>query len=211
MKKRNPKVTTPKGIAVWPWLNEPDRKFNAEGDYKVNLQLAQEDAQDFMEQLKSILQDHYKATCEAQGKTKLKKAPLPVIEVEDDEGNETGDVQIKFKLKAQYTYDGKTISQRPVLMDAKRQPMTEKIGGGSTIRVGCEVYPYYTATIGVGLSLRCKVVQVLELKEFSAGAGGFDFNEEDGFEAVSDSMANAATDTTTDTTTDDLVSDADFI
>jgi hypothetical protein len=64
------------------------------------------------------------------------------------------------------------------------------------------VYPYYTATIGVGLSLRCKVVQVLELKEFSPDSAGFDFDEEDGFEAISANMEN---------TTDDLVDDDDFI
>ena len=206
-RKRNPRVTTPKGLAVWPWLNEPDRKFDSDGQYKVNLQLSQEDAQEFIDKLEEIHKEHYKNTCESEGKTKLKKAPLPLIEVEDDAGNPTGDVQVKFKLKAQYEYDGKKISQRPVLMDAKRQPMTETIGGGSTIRVGCEVYPYYTATIGVGLSLRCKVVQVLELKEFSPdSATGFDFDEEDGFEAISANMEN-----TTDSTTDDLISDDDFI
>ena len=188
MKKRHPRITTPKGIAVWPWLNEPDRKFNANGDFKVNLQLSKEDAGDFIKKLEDIYREHYKETCKAEGKTKLKKADLPVIEVEDDEGNPTGEVQVKFKLKAQYEYEGKKISQRPILLDAKRQPMTETIGGGSTIRVGCEVYPYYTATIGVGLSLRCKVVQVLELKEFAPGAGGFDFEEEEGFEAMSASM-----------------------
>ncbi len=203
-RKLHPKITTPKGTAVWPWLNEPDRKFNATGEYKVNLQLSPEDAKDFVSQLEEIQKEHYKDTCESEGKNKLKKAALPIIMVEDDEGNETGDVQVKFKLKAQYEYDGKTISQRPVLLDAKRQAMTESIGGGSIIRVGCEVFKYYTATIGVGLSLRCKVVQVLELKEFSPGTTGFDFNEEEGFEAVSASFD------TTDTTTTEL-DDDDFI
>ena len=203
MNKRNPKVTTPKGLAVWPWLNEPDRKFNANGEYKVNLQMAHEDAQPFIEKLEEIHKEHYQETCKREKKQKLKKADLPITDVFDDEGNPTGEVQIKFKLKAQYEYDGKKITQRPVLMDSKRQPMKEVIGGGSVIRVGCDVYPYYTATIGVGLSLRCKIVQVLELKEYSPGTDGFDFDEEDGFESLNDSVE--------ENTEDDLVDDDDFI
>ena len=30
-------VTTPKGIAQFPWLNELDTKFNPDRDYKTNL------------------------------------------------------------------------------------------------------------------------------------------------------------------------------
>lgn len=195
-KKLYPKLTTPKGIAVWPWLNEPDRKFNATGEYKVNLQLSEDDAKEFLDRLKEIHKEHYKETCESEGKSKLKKAELPIVMVEDDEGNETGEVQIKFKLKAQYEFDGKTISQRPVLLDATRRAMTETVGAGSTIRVGCEVFPYYTAAIGVGLSLRCKVVQVLELKEFTPGSTGFDFDEEEGFETVSANLEPEATEST---------------
>ena len=66
MNKRNPKVTTPKGIAVWPWLNEPDRKFNANGEYKVNLQMAHEDAQPFIEKLQEIHKEHYQETCKRE-------------------------------------------------------------------------------------------------------------------------------------------------
>ena len=59
-RKRNPRVTTPKGLAVWPWLNEPDKKFNSDGEYKVNLQLSREDAQEFIDRLKEIHKEHYK-------------------------------------------------------------------------------------------------------------------------------------------------------
>jgi len=204
-RRRLSRLTTPQGTAIYPWLNEPDRKFDTDGVYKVNLRLTREDAADFINKLTEIRDTHYTESCETEGKKKLKVADLPVMDVTDDEDNETGQVDIKFKLKAQYEYDGKKITQRPVLMDAKRNPMTEIVGAGSMVRVGCEVFPYYTAQIGVGVSLRCKVVQVLDLKEYSpSGTTGFDFNEEDGFEAVSASMSEDTPETTG-------ITDEDFI
>ena len=33
------KIVSPRGIAVYPWLNRPDTKFSADGDFKVTLKL----------------------------------------------------------------------------------------------------------------------------------------------------------------------------
>ena len=35
-------ITTPKGIAQYPWLSKPDTKFSEEGEYKVNVILTKE-------------------------------------------------------------------------------------------------------------------------------------------------------------------------
>ena len=37
MKKRNVRLTTDIGTALWPHLNEPDTKFDKDGSYSVNL------------------------------------------------------------------------------------------------------------------------------------------------------------------------------
>ena len=32
-------IVTPRATAVYPWLNTPDTKFNADGEYKVTLKM----------------------------------------------------------------------------------------------------------------------------------------------------------------------------
>lgn len=190
-KKKNVRLTTPKGTAIYPWLTEPNRKFNPAGDYGVTLRLSRADAGDFVDKLNEIFGEHYEATVKEK-KKKVKRSDLPIEDVVDDQGNDTGEIDIKFKLKAAYEYDGKTIQQRPTLIDANRGPLNgdERIGSGSTIRVGCEVFPYYVPSIGCGISLRCRVVQILELVEFGGGISGFEFEDEEGFEAVASSLGD---------------------
>ena len=38
------KIVSPKGIAVYPWLNRPDTKFSADGDFKVTLKVSADEA-----------------------------------------------------------------------------------------------------------------------------------------------------------------------
>ena len=89
----------------------------------------------------------------------------------------------KFKTKASYTFENKKIDNRVLLIDAKRNPVTDQIGAGSSIRIGFEPYVWYVSSMGVGMSLRLKVVQVIELVEFTKGGttDEFDFKDEDGF------------------------------
>ena len=192
-KSKKIKMTSPKGIAVYPHLSEPNRRFDSNGVYEVKLKLEGDEATAFVDRLKNILDDHH-TTVSKEMKKKVKRADLPVTEVVDDEGHETGEVEVKFKLKAQFDYEGKTVTQRPVLLDAKKNPITDvHVGSGSTLRIGCEVFPYYTATVGAGLSLRCKVVQVIDLVEYGGGTAGYDFDDEDGFEAVATAMTDEDT------------------
>ena len=47
-------ITTPKGIALYPWLSTPDTKFSEEGEYKVNLVLSKEDAQPIVDEINRV-------------------------------------------------------------------------------------------------------------------------------------------------------------
>jgi hypothetical protein len=104
----------------------------------------------------------------------------------DSEGNETGNLVFNFKLKASgKTREGVEFTQAPKLYDAKGNPLPAgtKIGGGSTIKVAFEINKFYTATVGAGVSLRLKAVQVLDLKTWEGGnAASFGFGVEEGFE-----------------------------
>jgi hypothetical protein len=191
-KRKHIKLTTPKGTAIYPWLNEPNRKFDQIGVYSVNLRMNGEDAAEFISAITKV-RDEYHDEQTKEMKKKLKKADLPVMEVVDDQGEETGEVDLKIKLKAGYEYDGKTITQRPTLIDAKQQPMANDIliGSGTTLRCGVEVAPWYVPTMGIGVSLRLRVAQIIDLVEFGGGgAAAYDFNNEEGFETVAASLTS---------------------
>ena len=191
-KRKHIKLTTPKGTAIYPWLNEPNRKFDQIGVYSVNLRMNGEDATEFISAITKV-RDEYHDEQTKEMKKKLKKADLPVMEVVDDQGEETGEVDLKIKLKAGYEYDGKTITQRPTLIDAKQQPMANDIliGSGTTLRCGVEVAPWYVPTMGIGVSLRLRVAQIIDLVEFGGGgAAAYDFNNEEGFETVAASLTS---------------------
>lgn len=186
MAAKQPRYTTPKGTAKYPWLNKPDTKFNPDGDYKVTLVVPVEEADTIMQFLdEQMAQSEALAKKNNPGK-KVKVADAPYSTDEDN-----GTVEINFKLKAKVTMQsGDSFEQKPALFDAKGKPLADvNVGGGSKIKVSYECVPFYTALIGAGISLRLRAVQVIDLVEFSGGAdaGAYGFGEEDGFEAESTS------------------------
>lgn len=184
-KAKNTRYTTPAGIAQYPYLTKPDTKFNPDGEYKISVEIKDPNLSaplvDFLDV--QIAANLIKVKKETPGK-KIKEGEAPYSVNED-----TGAVTVKFKLKAKVSpKNGAPFEQRPALFDAKGKPIgaDAKIGGGSKVKVAYELVPYYTAIAGAGVSLRLKAVQVIELVEFSGGAGAdaFGFGEEDGYEAA---------------------------
>jgi hypothetical protein len=182
-KIKNPRYTTPAGIAQYPYLTKPDTKFNPDGEYKISVEIPGAAAQDIV----TFLDEQFEASVAKAKKDnpgkKIKEGDVP-YSVNDD----TGKVTVRFKLKAKVTpKQGDPFEQHPALFDAKGKPIgaDAKIGGGSKVKVAYELVPYYTAIAGAGISLRLKAVQVIDLVEFSGGASSeaYGFGEEEGYEA----------------------------
>jgi len=53
------RLISPFGTAVYPWLNDPDTRFEPEGVYACTLRLSAEDAEPFVKQLESIHKQAY--------------------------------------------------------------------------------------------------------------------------------------------------------
>jgi hypothetical protein len=177
------RITSPKGVAVYPKLNRADTKFNEDGVYSTKLLVSKDEAKAFVTQVKQVLKDYYEETCKTQKKAKLKLADSPWKETEDGEN-----LEINFKLPAKVkTKSGEAIELRPALFDCKGHPTSELIGGGSVIKIGCEASPWFVPALGVGITLRLRAVQVLELKSPSSGGNSFEAfgfsSEEEGYVA----------------------------
>jgi hypothetical protein len=189
------RLISPKGIASYPKLNEPDTKFKADGEYSVGLLVSPDEAKEFAAKVKEVVKEYYKEQCSLLKKKELKLADLPIKKETDKEGNDTGKVKIKFALAAKIKSrkSGQEWEQRPALFDSKNKPTTERIGGGSTLRIAADVFPWYTPSLGVGVSLRCKAVQVLELQAPGgpSNADSYGFTaEEEGYVSGGESLPN---------------------
>jgi hypothetical protein len=181
----NKTITTPAGIARYPRLNTPDTKFSEEGQYKVDLEMSSEDAKPFIEIIESMFADFV-----ADKKRELKKDKIKIHAAPWTEND--GMVQLKLKVKATgKSKDGETYTRQPKLFDASGQVTNENIGGGSKLKVAVVPYMWYTASLGAGITLQPKAVQILDLVTWSSGGTA----ESYGFEVTEAPRASVKTGT----------------
>jgi hypothetical protein len=187
--KRPPKVLvqTPAFIALWPKLNEPDTKFNADGEYTVRAKMDPSDpaVAAFIAKIEELVAQSFQQAKDQNPKfSKVMKAVSPIKPELDDNGDETGMVTINLKKAAKVTSkkDGKTYTFRVMLYDAQLNPLPKgvKIGGGSTLRASFEPFLYFNAKDKeAGVSCRLEAVQVLDLKTWGGKDGAaFGFGKE---------------------------------
>jgi len=173
---------------LYPHLLEPDTKFvkpNGEYHTKFAVDAEAKTTVAMVEDLEGILDAYIEENPDKLTKAKLKKAGRADLYEEevDDEGEETGRLIFKFKLKAVVETKTKTWEQKPRLFDGAANPIQGDINPwtGSEGKISSEIFPYYMeSTKQFGLSLRCNAVQILLLVAGEAKtAGDFGFGEED--------------------------------
>lgn len=202
-KKNYPTVRTPKGVSIWPRLNTPDTKYKKEGKYEAKIAIDGSDPE--LEALREkvyALRDEKLAEVRAeitekltkQGKKGLIAKTLEAITVADpftvEEDGETGEETGRVLMKASMTASGisqktgKAWKRRPDIFTAagKKLDNPPAIGGGSVMRLNCELFPYYAANDkSVGVSFRLNAVQLLTLVSYGErDASGYGFEAEDG-------------------------------
>ena len=184
-------IVTPRAVAVYPWLNSPDTKFNVEGEYKVTLKIGSDEAAPLIEEIDETINEYQKEQAEKDPKVGRYSANPPYEEEVDDQGNLTGNYLFKFKQKAKInTKDGRSIDMKVALYDAQRTPTDAMIGGGSEIKVAATLWPYILPTTkSVGVSLRPSAVQILSLVSVGGNKMASLFDEEEGFVASNDNAA----------------------
>lgn len=164
---------TPAGVAIFPRVNKPDTKFNADGVYSTRMAWAPEVIQEFIDKYTETLDEFENVQREkllADPKTKKKAASLKRVEIGKpeigDDGEETGRIVINFKLNAKYTNKetGKTTLYVPKLFDSKGKATTVDVWGGSILKIAGTVNCYYTPKDNeVGVSFRLSGVKIIKL------------------------------------------------
>ena len=192
---RTPKYeafVSPAGLAVFPWLNEPDTQHVKTGVFKVDVSVPFKEAGEAIAKLQGI-RDAFIETLPVAKQRAL--TPVPVYKEEltrpeypenatDAEkqairdafvGEPTGNVLFRFKMNRLVTpQGGEAFEQSPVIVSADTgEAITDPVYAGSLIRAKGQVVPYTAAASGtVGVTLRLKAVQVIDLV---TGSGGSSF------------------------------------
>lgn len=192
-------ITTPKGNALYPYVNEPNTRFNPMGEYSCQLVIPEEEeALAFKAKLDEIYEAEYKRECLLKNKKLKKAASYPLAQ--DEEGNWVLRTKQAAKVESK---SGKVFEFGIKLFDAQGKPCDAKVGSGSLVRLAVEPRAWFTAALGFGLTLNLKAVQVIDLVEYGGGGGAssFGFSAEEGY--VGEELTEALT-------TDAEVSDEAF-
>lgn len=170
-------LTTPIGTAYYPKLTTPDTKFNPDGVYSCKLILSKDDFEALENTINPWFDQEYERLVKESGKKRLDRSPkLPLKLNADDE------YEVFAKQIAQKETSKGLITFAVTLFDSAGKKINNppNIGSGSKLRLGVEPYAYFSPMMGVGYTLRLKAAQIIELKEYEGGAGGFSFDAQEG-------------------------------
>lgn len=168
------------GKAVYPRLKTPDTKFDELGQYKADLAVPLQEAEPVMKKLSKIHKDY-------TGKAPKKSENTMWVLETDDDGNETGNVVFKIRVKnKRRKSDGEIWDRRPKQFDAQLRPIDVNPYGGTVMEVNAEVYCWDTGS-KQGVSLQPMGVQILELVTGTGPTGeSMGFSKKDGYETDDD-------------------------
>lgn len=179
MANNSPRFTTPKGKAVFPHLGRPDTKFHDLGIYKADILVPVEEAKDLMDKLCAFYKNETGAAANKFDNTMFK------LDVDED-GEPTGNVMFKLRVKNRMTKAGDLWDRKPKMFDAQLTPCPQANPyGGTEMAVNFEAYAW-NAGGKQGVSLQPVAIQITNLVDGKSGggdAGGFGFEATDGFTA----------------------------
>ena len=166
--------TTPVGELVYPWITKPDTRYDPEGVFQTKLLLPLPNAQDLIAKLEKALHD-FVGTLEV-AKQKTYQINNVFEEELDDDGEPTGNVLFKVKMKARVIpREGDAFSQQPVVVMADDGRAVDRpVYGGTMAKLKGQIVPYTNAAQKVaGVTLRLRAVQVHELVSGTSDGGAF--------------------------------------
>lgn len=183
-------VMSPEGTLIWPHFNTPDDKFvKPDGVFHGKLAVARGEALDaYVKKLEAERDRFIEANPKGIKSPQFGKKLADLFDIEyDDEGEETGRVIFKYKLKPFFGKENE-YSQSPKLFDVHGDKFLPRpnVGNNSVAKIQGEMFPYYMeSSKECGVSLRCNNVQILELVEFT-GKDDNPFGDESGEGEIGD-------------------------
>lgn len=214
-KEKLVRLTSPAGIARYPKLLRPDEYKPAQGEpkkqFKTELILdpSEQAVKDYLGRVEAAAKAAFEAARaeltekveEAKTGRDRKKAQealeklelhLPFFDEEDDEGEPTGNVVVRFAKNAEFKdkKTGEIVQTSVPHFDANAVHLKNppSVWGGSTIKVAADVFPFHNPSANkAGVSLRLQGVQIIDLVTGGGvSAESMGFGKEEGYSAASD-------------------------
>lgn len=177
-KTRYEVFTTPIGQLEFPWITKADTRYDPEGVFQTKLVLPFEDVltQELIAKLAKV-RDDFVGTLDVAKQKSFRSNDVYEEEL-NDEGEATGNIKIKAKLKAVVTpREGDSFTQAPEIIFVNEEESGRPIYGGTMARLKGQIVPYTNAAQKiVGVTLRLRSVQVVELVSGEGGAYWSDFS-----------------------------------
>lgn len=179
---------SPFGVAVHPWVNKPDVKFNADGVFKTGLRVTGPEAVTFKEAIDKAAEEAFAEFMTQFEEAGMKPAErkkwalyVPYEAEEDDDGNPTGAIVFDFKQNAKIKLKDGTVKEVSIaIKDAKNNDMHKAVFPGSIIRTMFAFRPIkMTSAKEAGVRMDFCAVQVKQLAKGSGG--GANFGEVEGY------------------------------
>jgi hypothetical protein len=167
-------------------VNQPNTTFDSDGVYTCDIIVSEADGKAFEKTLRETYETAYDRECQIKGKKLKKASSFPVTQ------DAEGDFVIKTKQPAKRTSKSGEVYEFTIkLFDAKGNMVDANVGGGSIVKCAVQPRCWFAPSMGFGMTLTLKAVQVLELVEFGGGgnASSFGFEDEDGFVSGGESLA----------------------
>jgi hypothetical protein len=153
------------GVALFPWFNTPDTKFQPAGVYKATIELDADTAAPLLERFEAMRAMQAADYAVAKRGKKAKLADLPLTPMLDEDGEETGMYGLKVKMSASgiSKKDGKPWQRKLPLFDGLGKPTNAKVGGGSQVIVAIGPKGWTNAKGECSVTCYLEAVQVLQL------------------------------------------------
>lgn len=182
------KVTTGTAEAQFVAVSKPMTKFDPDGLYHANVLIPKAEGERIVKLAKTIEEKQFEAYRKNNKKVEF-TACVPYVKVEKDENGriikETPDPEGRYILKTKnkaYIKNGVAGQKIPVF-DSKLKPIDGviNIGTGSTVRLGLTLEGYST-NLGTGVSVKLRMLQIIDLVAFGGFKADDFFSETEGYE-----------------------------
>jgi hypothetical protein len=175
---------SPRGPFLHPWINRPDTKYNEDGLFHVDQVVSGEPGRKLADRIKAAAEKALAEHVDEMKPAEAKKWSLYLSdeELEDDDGNSTGDIKFAFKQNRVIPLkDGGTKTVDIEIRDAKDNIVDAKVFGGTEGRIMFSMRPIVMQQAKeVGVRLDFFKVQVIKMAERKgAGFGAVDDDDAD--------------------------------
>ncbi len=181
-------ITTVVGTARYPHVNKPNTTFDPDGAYSCDIIVTEAEAKELIAEVESIRDEARDLEQRKSGKKIRVCKEFPIRETEDGEWI----IKSKQKAKGKNSRTGEVYDFKVKMFDAKGSPCDEEVGGGSKVKLAVKPYLWNSPSLGFGVSLQLKAIQIIELVAPSASgvsAEAFGFtSEEEGFASGGESF-----------------------